>query len=165
ITISSAMGMMGAPQIADYAASKAAAKSFHEVLETEIRYVYKTPGVKTTLVCCGKVETGMFHGVKENLPFFTPPLEPLEVVRKIIRSMEERRGRNQIMMPFYVHFVPLVSITPAWFQDLARTISGADKAMETFVGKKGFVQEKLIVEPIELDSNNGSKNSEADKDK
>ncbi|KAF8937425.1 retinal short-chain dehydrogenase/reductase [Dissophora ornata] len=137
ITVSSAMGFMAAPQIADYAASKAAVKTFHETLESEIKYLYKTPGVKTTLVCCGKIETGMFDGVKERLPFFTPTLEPLDVVRTIIESMEKRRGRNQIMMPFYVNFVPLVSILPVWFQDLARTVSGADKAMETFEGKNG----------------------------
>ncbi|KAG0303730.1 hypothetical protein BGZ98_006352 [Dissophora globulifera] len=135
ISVSSAMGIMAAPQIADYAASKAAVKSFHETLESEIKYVYKTPGVKTTLVCCGKVETGMFKGVMERLPFFTPTLEPLEVVRSLIATMEQKRGRNQIMLPLYVHFVPLVSIMPAWFQDLARRYSGADKAMETFVGK------------------------------
>ncbi|KAG0295574.1 hypothetical protein BGZ96_011427 [Linnemannia gamsii] len=137
ITVSSAMGILAAPQIADYAASKAAVKAFHETLESEIKYVYKTPGVRTTLVCCGKIETGMFQGVKERMPFFTPTLEPLEVVKEIMESMEKRRTHNQIMMPFYVNFVPLVSILPGWFQDLARTVSGADKAMDTFVGKKG----------------------------
>lgn len=123
--------------LADYAASKAAAKVFHETLETELKYVYKTPNVKTTLVCCGKIGTGMFKGVRENMPFFTPTLEPIEVVRQIIASMEQRRGRNQIMMPFYVNFVPFVSILPVWFQDLARRISGADRAMDTFVGRQG----------------------------
>ncbi|KAG0211487.1 hypothetical protein BGX28_007848 [Mortierella sp. GBA30] len=141
ISMSSAMGIMAAPQIADYAASKAAVKAFHETLESELKYVYKTPNVKTTLVCCGKVETGMFQGVKENLPFFTPALEPIEVVRRIIESMEQRRGRNQIMMPSYVNFVPLVSILPGWFQDLARRISGANTAMNTFVGRRSVEQQ------------------------
>lgn len=135
------MGVMAAPRISDYASSKAAVKSFHETLESELKYIYKTPGVKTTLVCCGKVETGMFKGVQEHMPFFTPTLEPIEVVRAIIGSMEQRRGRNQIMLPFYVNFVPLVSITPVWFQDLARTISGADRAMDSFVGKSGASKE------------------------
>ncbi|KAG0351598.1 hypothetical protein BC939DRAFT_480443 [Gamsiella multidivaricata] len=158
VTISSAMGIMSAPRIGndqlrlstiakaptDYAASKAAVKAFHETLETEIKYLYKAPGVKTTLVCCGRIATGMFQGVQERLPFFTPILEPLEVVRKIVASIEQRRGRNQIMLPFYVNFVPLVSILPGWFQDLARTISGADRAMETFVGNKNDVKKKDI---------------------
>ncbi|KAF9434837.1 hypothetical protein BGZ76_007347 [Entomortierella beljakovae] len=135
VSVSSAMGIMAAPQISDYAASKAAVKAFHEVLESEIKYTYKTPGVKTTLVCPGRIETGMFEGVKERLPFFTPTLDPLDVVREITASIEQRRGRNQIMMPLYVNFAPLVSIMPGWFQDLARTISGADTAMKTFVGK------------------------------
>ncbi|OAQ27346.1 retinal short-chain dehydrogenase/reductase [Linnemannia elongata AG-77] len=148
ITVSSAMGIMAAPQIADYAASKAAVKAFHETLESEIKYVYKTLGVRTTLVCCGKIETGMFQGVKERMPFFTPTLEPIEVVREIIESMEQRRTHNQIMMPFYVNFVPLVSILPGWFQDLARTVSGADKAMDTFVGKKG-VQPRSTLEVVD----------------
>ncbi|KAG0066567.1 hypothetical protein BGZ89_007140 [Linnemannia elongata] len=148
ITVSSAMGIMAAPQIADYAASKAAVKAFHETLESEIKYVYKTLGVRTTLVCCGKIETGMFQGVKERMPFFTPTLEPIEVVREIIESMEQRRTHNQIMMPFYVNFVPLVSILPGWVQDLARTVSGADKAMDAFVGKKG-VQPRSTLEVVD----------------
>ncbi|KAF9104114.1 hypothetical protein BGX27_010247 [Mortierella sp. AM989] len=140
VTISSAMGIMAAPRVADYAASKSAVKAFHEVLESEIKYVYKTPGVKTTLVIAGRIETGMFNGVKERMPFFTPTLDTLEVVREIIASLEQRRGRNQIMMPFFVNFVPLVSILPGWFQDLARIISGADKAMDSFVGKQKLTE-------------------------
>ncbi|KAI1315504.1 hypothetical protein EDD11_000685 [Mortierella claussenii] len=161
ITIASALGIVAAPQVADYAASKAAAKVFHETLESEIKYLYKTPGVKTTLVCCGRIETGMFQGVQESMPFFSPALEPLDVVRRIIDSMEQRYGRNQIMMPLYVNFIPLVSILPAWFQDLARTVSGADYAMQTFVGKKGAQKERLVVEPIVLEDK--SKLSEAKK--
>ena len=139
------MGIMSAPKISDYAASKAAVKSFHETLESELKYVYKTPGVKTTLVCCGTIETGMFRGVQERMPFFTPTLEPIQVVRAIMESMEQRRGRNQIMLPFYSNFVPLVSITPVWFQDLARQISGADRAMNAFVGKNGVSKESDAV--------------------
>ncbi|KAF9348726.1 hypothetical protein BGX26_012881 [Mortierella sp. AD094] len=146
VTISSAMGIMAAPQIADYAASKAAVNSFHETLESEIKYLYKTPGVKTTLVCTGRIETGMFQGVKEKMPFFTPTLDSLEVVQEIIASIEQRRGRNQIMMPLYVNFVPFVSILPAWFQDLARTISGADKAMKSFVGRQEPVEAASAVD-------------------
>lgn len=77
----------------------------------------------------------MFNGVKERLPFFTPALDALEVSRKIVESIEQRRGGNQIMTPFYVNFVPLVSILPGWFQNLARVVSGADKAMDGFVGR------------------------------
>lgn len=130
---------------ADYAASKAAAKAFHEALESEIKYVYKTPGVKTTLICCGKIGTSMFSGVKERFPFWTPTLEPLEVVRHIIESMEQRRGRNQVMLPFFVNFVPLVSIMPVWIGDLATRLCGADKAMESFVGGKGEGRESIKV--------------------
>ncbi|KAF9363151.1 hypothetical protein BGX34_004770 [Mortierella sp. NVP85] len=129
------MGIMSAPKIADYAASKAACKSFHETLESELKYIHKTPGVRTTLVCPGRIETGMFKGVKERMPFFTPTLDALDVSRMIMESIEYRRGRNQIMTPMYVNFVPLVSILPAWIQDLARVVSGADKAMNEFEGK------------------------------
>ncbi|KAF9424992.1 hypothetical protein BGZ94_007939 [Podila epigama] len=145
ITISSAMGIMAAPKIADYAASKAAAKAFHEGLESEIKYLYKTPGVKTTLFHCAKIATDMFGGVRVRFPFWTPTLEPIQVVREIIESMEQRRGRNQVMMPFFVHFVPLVSILPNWIGDLATRLCGADEAMETFVGKSGKERESLKV--------------------
>ncbi|KAF9582655.1 hypothetical protein BGW38_010928 [Lunasporangiospora selenospora] len=135
ITLSSVMGITSAPKVADYCASKAAVKSFHEALESEIKYVYKTPGVKTTLVCPARVETGMFKGVRERLPFFTPALEPLQVVCQIMETMEQRRGRNQIMMPFFVNLVPLVSILPFWVTDLAQWASGANTAMDTFEGR------------------------------
>ncbi|KAG0343603.1 hypothetical protein BG005_002293 [Podila minutissima] len=149
ITVSSAMGIMAAPMIADYSASKAAAKAFHEGLESEIKYVYKTPGVKTTLVCCGKIGTSMFSGVKERFPFWTPTLEPLEVVRHIIESMEERRGRNQVMLPFFVNFVPLVSILPIWIGDLATRLCGADKAMESFVAGSGKGEERESIKVVD----------------
>lgn len=134
---------------ADYSASKAAAKAFHEGLESEIKYVYKTPGVKTTLVCCGKIGTSMFSGVKERFPFWTPTLEPLEVVRHIIESMEERRGRNQVMLPFFVNFVPLVSLLPIWIGDLATRLCGADKAMESFVAGSGKGEERESIKVVD----------------
>lgn len=87
----------------------------------------------------------MFSGVKERFPFWTPTLEPLEVIRHIIESMEQRRGRNQVMLPFFVNFVPLVSIMPVWIGDLATRLCGADKAMESFVGGKGEGRESIKV--------------------
>ncbi|KAF9161360.1 hypothetical protein DFQ26_004631 [Actinomortierella ambigua] len=141
ITISSVMGLMSAPQVADYCASKAAAKAFHESLEAELKYIHNSKGIRTTLVCPGRTATGMFAGVMERFPFWTPVVTPLEVAQAIIHSMEMRMGRNQIRLPFYANFVPLVDIMPAWVKDMATVVSGADRAMDTFQG--GAEQEKM----------------------
>ncbi|KAF9972453.1 hypothetical protein BGZ73_004435 [Actinomortierella ambigua] len=134
ITVSSIMGEMSAPQVADYCASKAAAKAFHNSLEAELKYIHNSKGIRTTLVSCGRIATDMFAGVAERFPFWTPVLTPLEVVQAIVKSMEMRQGRNQIRLPFFANFVPLVAMMPAWVKDLATVVCGADRAMDTFHG-------------------------------
>ncbi|KAG0223266.1 hypothetical protein BGW42_006001 [Actinomortierella wolfii] len=142
ITISSVMGLMSAPKVADYCASKAAAKAFHDSLEAELKYVHGCKGIRTTLVCPGRVATGMFDGVKERFPFFTPLLTPLEVVQAIIQCMEMRKGCNRILLPFYANFVQLVDMMPPWIKDLATIVCGADHAMDTFQGHQVQNQKK-----------------------
>ena len=61
ITIASAAGFNGVPDLADYCASKFAAVGFHESIRLMLTKMGK-PGVKTSLVCPYFINTGMFTG-------------------------------------------------------------------------------------------------------
>ena len=66
VTIASMSGMGGIPGLGVYSASKFGAFGFDESLRLEMKKM-KT-GVKTTCVCPGFINTGMFDGVKTPFP-------------------------------------------------------------------------------------------------
>uniref|UniRef100_A0A8H7Y088 Short-chain dehydrogenase/reductase 3 n=1 Tax=Psilocybe cubensis TaxID=181762 RepID=A0A8H7Y088_PSICU len=140
ITMSSAMGLVGAAQMSDYCASKAAVKSLHESLRYELDNRYKCPEIRTTLVCPGHVLTPMFKTV--SLPtylgfsFLAPSIHPVTLVKKVIAALDDQHSQI-IFLPFYVNFVPYVSHLPSFLRDAFQWISGADYAMENFVKISG----------------------------
>ena len=64
VTVASIAGLITAPHMTDYAASKAAAVSFHEGLTAELVTEYDAPRVRTVLVAQGHVHTRLFEGYK-----------------------------------------------------------------------------------------------------
>ncbi len=63
VNIASAAGLVGVSGLCDYCASKFALVGFNESLQNELDCIGKT-GVKTTVVCPGYINTGMFTGAK-----------------------------------------------------------------------------------------------------
>jgi len=63
VSMSSALGMTGVAQMADYCGSKSAIISLHESLRYELDKRYRCPNIRTTLVCPGHVHTPMFRTV------------------------------------------------------------------------------------------------------
>jgi len=134
------MGMVGAAQMTDYSASKAAVISLHESLRYELDKRYKCPKIRTTLIVPGHTLTPLFSTVK--LPswtfykFLVPSLSPVSVVKAIISALDERHSQT-VLMPFYTHFVPYLGILPSFLRDFFQWLSGADDAMEGFVKISG----------------------------
>lgn len=54
--------------------------------------------------------------------FFFPLLQPLEVVKKIIASLDDRHSKT-IYLPFYATLSPLSSLAPSFFRDLMQWVS------------------------------------------
>jgi len=140
ITMSSIMGMVGAAQMTDYSASKAAVISLHESLRYELDKRYKCPKIRTTLVVPGHTLTPMFSTVQ--LPswalykFLVPSMSPVSVVKAIIAALDQQHSQT-IMIPFYTQFVPYLEILPSFLRDFCQWLSGADDAMECFVKVSG----------------------------
>ncbi|KAF8165566.1 retinal short-chain dehydrogenase/reductase [Crassisporium funariophilum] len=148
VTMSSALGMTGVAQMADYCGSKAAVIGLHESLRYELDKKYNCPKIRTTLICPGHVLTPMFKTVVfPTFPlfkFFCPSVQPVTVVKRIIAALDEQHSQT-IMLPFYTNFVPYVGHLPSFLRDLVQWISGADVAMEHFVKVSGRRQDEETI--------------------
>ncbi|PKI85519.1 hypothetical protein MVES1_000345 [Malassezia vespertilionis] len=119
VSTSSMMGHVGVAQMIDYVASKHALVGLHASLRSELDTVYKTPFVRTTLVCPGHLqETSMFAGIQYNVfaRFFAPTVSVQRVVDQIVHSLEHQQS-SVISMPWYVPWAPLLRTFPQFVQD------------------------------------------------
>ena len=126
-------------------------------MPTQRGYRYKCPAIRTTLVCPGHVQTPLFQNVAwPTYPLFSflcPSVQPVSVVKKIIAALDDQHSQK-ILLPFYVNFVPLVSLLPSFLRDAFQWVlpfllngcntadhlnqaAGADYAMQNFVKTSG----------------------------
>lgn len=133
VEISSAAGLLGTPRLTDYAASKHAVVGFTESLRLELARV--APGVRTTLVCPGYIDTGMFEGAQVRANHLIPMLRQEDVAAAVIRAVEQDRER--LLMPALVYSVSPLRILPTRAFDRALGILGITASMDAFVGREG----------------------------
>lgn len=88
---------------------------------------YKTPGIRTTLVCPGHILTPLFATISfpQNrlFKFFFPSIQPIDVVKPIITALDAQESQT-ILLPFYVHMMPYLNLLPSFVGDLAQYVSG-----------------------------------------
>ncbi len=131
VTVASAAGLVGAPRLTDYCASKFAAVGFDESLRLELKQVGSA--VKTTVVCPFYIKTGMFEGVKTRFSWLLPILEPEYVARRIVRAI--RRDRRRLVLPrFALVAPPLRALPPVAFDPLVKFF-GVTRSMDEFSGR------------------------------
>jgi all-trans-retinol dehydrogenase (NAD+) len=132
VTIASAAGLIGAPRLTDYAASKHAAVGFDDALHAELRHMGHH-GIRTTVVCSYFISTGLFEGARASTPLF-PILTPEYAAHQIVRAI--RRGRRRLLLPRLVAVVYLARLLPAPIFDwIARTL-GVTRSMDGFTGRR-----------------------------
>jgi len=152
VSMSSALGMTGVAQMADYCGSKSAVISLHESLRYELDKRYRCPNIRTTLVCPAHVYTPMFRTVVfPTFPlfaFFCPSMQAVTVVKKIIAALDDQHSQV-ILLPFYTNFIPYIGHLPSFLRDLLQWISGADRAMERFIKISGRRPEEGPIPPID----------------
>ncbi|KAJ7639064.1 retinal short-chain dehydrogenase/reductase [Roridomyces roridus] len=141
VTMASVMGIHGVAQMTDYCASKAALINLNRSLRSELDKRYKTPGIRTTLVCPGHIHTALFSTLNMSNQFWFPTLHPIAIVKRVIQALDETHSQT-IYLPFYVHFTPLLQLLPDWFTDLANWVTNADFAMKDFVKMSGRREEE-----------------------
>ncbi len=132
VTIASAAGLVGAPRLTDYCASKFAAVGFDESLRLELRR--QGLAIKTTVVCPFYVRTGMFEGVKTRFPWLLPILEPEYVARRIVRAI--RRNRRRLILPRFAYVAPPLRALPVRWFDALVGFFGISRSMDEFRGQR-----------------------------
>ncbi|WVW79729.1 hypothetical protein I302_101699 [Kwoniella bestiolae CBS 10118] len=153
VTMSSVMGVVGAAQMTDYCASKAALISLNQSLRFELDNRYKTPNIRTTLLLPSFIQsTALFS--KTVLPtsklfnFFCPPLQSHQVVKLIIDNLDSRESAI-IRLPFYTNLARIINdcvgVVPSWMRDLIQRVAGADHAMVEY-GPRPDAAQRLAME-------------------
>jgi NAD(P)-dependent dehydrogenase (short-subunit alcohol dehydrogenase family) len=136
--MSSVLGQIGAAQLSDYTAAKAGITAMHKSLAAELR---STPGIKTILVSPGQLSTPLFDGVETPSSFFGPVLEPVDVAREVIAAIDAGSSEN-LAMPLYARWIDWMNVAPVGVQTILRRLSGVDRAMKGFIGRKENLGEK-----------------------
>ncbi|KAM3520707.1 hypothetical protein NHJ13051_006696 [Beauveria bassiana] len=139
VNISSVIGHLGAAQLSDYAAAKAGLSAMHRSVAAELRESH--PEIKTVLITPGQLSTPLFYGVQTPSSFIAPVVEPVEVAKEIVAAIDQGKGVTT-GMPLYARWVDWYAVLPAGVQVLARKISGVDRGMRTFIGRRGAAEGK-----------------------
>ncbi|ORY55073.1 short-chain dehydrogenase [Pseudomassariella vexata] len=133
VTVSSVIGQLGAAQLSDYAAAKAGVTALHKSLQAELKAF---PEIKTILVTPGQLSTPLFYGVQSPSSFFAPVVEPVDVAKEIMAAIDMGLS-DHIAMPLYARWIDWYNVLPVGIQGIARKLSGVDKGMQGFIGRKG----------------------------
>ena len=99
VTVASAAGLVGAPRLVDYCASKHAAVGFMEALRVELKRLGSS--VCTTIICPGIINTGMFDGATSSFPL-ARVLDPVRTCREallMLRSIGKTDSCHTRNMP------------------------------------------------------------------
>lgn len=131
VTISSVLGSIGVAQASDYCASKAASSALHHSLRQELNSKYAAHGIRTTLVCPGKMMTKMFDKIPPQNKFIFPEIAPHDLAKKIIQSIDNRDS-IEIFVPFYSSWAWVLRIVPTWALDFAHWVAQSHHAMDQF---------------------------------
>lgn len=138
VTMSSVLGQLGAAHLSDYTAAKAGITAMHKSLTAELKSM---PDIKTVLVSPGQMSTPLFNGVETPSSFFGPVLEPVDVAREVIATIDAGSSEN-LAMPLYARWIDWMNVAPVGVQAILRRLSGVDRAMNGFVGRKESPGEK-----------------------
>ncbi|KAH8432507.1 SDR family oxidoreductase [Aspergillus melleus] len=126
ITIASIASFIAQGEIVDYCCSKASALAFHEGLGQELRFCYKAPKVRTSVIHPFWVRTPMIKqlidaGKEFRQPIITPEMVSAAVVKQILTQ-----SSGQVILPNHLMPISLVRAFPSWVQDLVRNVGSKD---------------------------------------
>ncbi|KAH8819980.1 hypothetical protein F5884DRAFT_32491 [Xylogone sp. PMI_703] len=140
VSMSSVLGQVGAAQLSDYSASKAAITAMHKSITAELK-AYSD--IKTILVSPGQLSTPLFNGVRTPSNFLAPVIEPVDVAKEVIAAIDSGSSAN-LAMPLYARWVDWMNVMPVGVQAILRKLCGVDTAMKSFKGREVGEKESLI---------------------
>lgn len=115
VTVASYAAFITVPSMVDYAASKAAALSFHEGLTAELSTRYNAPKVRTVVINQGYTKTALFEGYHNDSPFLVPTLESETVAEMIVEKVMGGKS-GQVIVPGFGGLLTLLRGFPHWYQ-------------------------------------------------
>lgn len=128
VSVASMAGLIGAPRMTEYSASKFAARGFMDALRAELKL--SGSAVKTTCVCPGPMDTELFKGFK--VPFI-PAMSPNWMAQRIVKAV--RWPEELVIEPFASRIGVLSwALTPVWLFDIFNSVSSG--AMQSFDSTK-----------------------------
>jgi hypothetical protein len=148
VTVASLAAYVTAPNMVDYAASKAAALAFHEGLSSEISTIYKANKIRTVVMCQGYTRTKLFEG------FGGKALYPETVAEEIVKAVLRGKSHHMVLPEAGWLIAPRLRGFPVWFQYGLR--KGLDHLMAGWKGRQ-------VVQPSEQELiENGIEKEEKD---
>lgn len=115
VTVASVAAYVTVPNMVDYAASKAAALSFHEGLTAELKTRYNAPKVRSVLITQGYTKTPLFQGYQNDSPFLMPTLAPETVAEAIVKQVLSGHS-GHIIVPGFAGILTVLRGFPHWYQ-------------------------------------------------
>ncbi|KAF5025489.1 hypothetical protein F66182_2394 [Fusarium sp. NRRL 66182] len=130
VTVASVASFVALTTGADYSATKAGALSFHETLASEIKHIYKSPNILTTVVHPNFVRTPLVEGFADRLErsgvqFLTAD----QVANEVVAQIQSRQG-GQLIIPQSASSISGIRGWPAWLQEVLRDTIGRGAARD-----------------------------------
>ncbi|OQE26630.1 hypothetical protein PENSTE_c005G03825 [Penicillium steckii] len=123
ITIASMASFVALGEMADYCCSKASALAFHESLRQELRYWYKAPNVRTSVIHPMWVRTPMIKMLTDHESHFRQPIMTVQTVSDAICKQILTQTSGQIILPSSQSAASIVRAMPTWMQEGVRTFA------------------------------------------
>jgi all-trans-retinol dehydrogenase (NAD+) len=133
VTVASLAAYVTIANMVDYAATKAAAVSFHEGLTAELKTRYNAPKVRTVVINQGYTKTALFQGYRNDSKFLMPALEPETVAEEIVKKVLTGTS-GQVILPGFGSWLALFRGFPHWVQIRAR--NNGEKIMRNWHGRQ-----------------------------
>lgn len=129
LNVSSSAGLVANPRMTAYVASKWSIFGWSDSLRLEMKKLKKN--IHITTFAPYYIDTGMFDGVKSQIPL----IKPEKAARKIVRSIEKKR--TIVAMPWNMQFVRFwQGILPVkGFDWLMDNLLGIYNTMDAFKGR------------------------------
>lgn len=141
VNVSSGVGIISAPGLAPYTASKWAVWGLTDVLRLELM-AEKKNGIKFTSVHPGNVVTGMFEGFKLNLlgRLVSPSVKNHDVIAKAIVHAGLKRQSQVVCRPRSLHLAILFrGLIPNPLFSRLVLLAGLGECMNDFTGRQGYI--------------------------
>lgn len=126
VNVASVLGIVSPSRVASYGASKGGLIAYHNSLSQRLRRS-KSKGVKTLLLCPGKLRTDMFSKVKTPSKLLAPDVDPKKLASQTLIAISNN-DRRTLNIPFYVNLVPFIKKLNWPYLRILKRISGMDKS-------------------------------------